>query len=124
MKFSPIHALLIIAMACPAFAQTPPPATNPPPTDTTPPPSDTMASPPPAESMANQTPTQAAQKDPHNIQGSGPEDWAMVKGHDKGYLTKEDALPNSWLAQNFSSCDKDQDGKISQAEYDSCVKRR
>ncbi len=113
MKFSPVQALLIIAMACPAFAQTPPPATPPPATDPT-----------PTDSMANETPTQAAQKDPHNIQSSGPEDWSMVKGHDKGFLTKEDVMPNSWLAQNFSSCDKDQDGKISQAEYDSCVKRR
>jgi hypothetical protein len=121
MKFSPMHALLIIAMACPAFAQTSPPASSP---QSPPAASPPEANPPPNEAMANQTPTEAAQKDPHNIQSSGPEDWAMVKGHDKGFLTKEDALPNSWLAQNFSSCDKDQDGKISQAEYDSCVKRR
>jgi len=112
MKFSPMHALLIIAMACPAFAQTSPPEASPP------------AANPPNETMANQTPTQAAQKDPHNIQSSGPEDWTMVNGHDKGFLTKEDAIPNSWLAQNFSSCDKDGDGKVTQAEYDSCVKRR
>jgi len=121
MKFSPMHALLIIAMACPAFAQTSPPETSPPSPEAASPPE---ANSPPNEMMANQTPTQAAQKDPHNIQSSGPEDWAMVIGHDKGFLTKDDALPNSWLAQNFSSCDKDKDGKISQSEYDSCVKRR
>ena len=123
MKFSPMHALLIIAMACPAFAQQSPPTT---PEPVTSPPATTpeTSPPPPVDSMANETPTQAAAKDPHNIQSSGPEDWAMVKGHDKGFLTKDYAMPNSWLAQNFSSCDKDQDGKISQAEYDSCVKRR
>ena len=121
MKLSPM--LLILVMACPAFAQQSPPATAPPanPPQATP---ETPPPPPTDAAMANETPTQAAQKDPHNIQSSGPEDWAMVKGHDKGYLTKDDAMPNSWLAQNFSSCDKDQDGKISQAEYDSCVKRR
>lgn len=108
MKLSPVYALLIVAMACPAFAQTSPPATSPPPTGST----------------ENDTPTEAAQKDPHNMQSSGPEDWSMVQGHDKGYLTKQDAMPNSWLAQNFSSCDKDSDGKVTQAEYDSCVKRR
>ena len=108
MKLSPMYTLLIVAMACPAFAQTSPPATNAPPTDST----------------ASQTPTEAAQKDPHNIQSSGPEDWSMVNGHDKGYLTKQDAMPNSWLAQNFSSCDKDGAGKVTQAEYDSCAKRR
>jgi len=120
MKFSLM--LLIIAVSCTAFAQTSPPA---PPASTPPATSPPEANRPPTDaSMANQTPTQAAQKDPHNIQSSGPEDWAMVKGHDKGYLTKDDAMPNSWLAQNFSSCDKDNDGKISQAEYDTCVKRR
>lgn len=63
-------------------------------------------------------------QDPLTMQGSAPEDWTMAKGHEKGYLTKEDAQPNSWLAQNFKTCDKDGDGKITQAEYDKCQKRQ
>lgn len=134
MKLSPMFALLIVATAGTAFAQTTPPATdanqatpttasdstrdpNQPPASQALPPGTQMAQ------AAGQTPTEAAKKDPHNIQSSA-QDWSMVKGHDKGLLTKEDAMPNSWLAQNFTSCDKDGDSKVTQAEYDSCVKRR
>lgn len=64
----------------------------------------------------------AEKKDPLAIQGSGPEEWTTAKGHDKGYLTKADALPNSWLAMNFVKCDADQDGKVTEAEYTKCQK--
>jgi hypothetical protein len=132
MKLSPLFTLLIVATSSTAFAQTPPandPNPSTPTTDTTRDPNMAPATPTPQSGTqmaqaAGQTPTEAAQKDPHNIQSSGPEDWSMVKGHDKGFLTKQDAMPNSWLAQNFSSCDKDSDGKVTQAEYDSCIKRR
>lgn len=66
----------------------------------------------------------AAQKtDPLAIQSSSAEQWNVVKGHDKGYVTKADAVPNSWLAQNFKSCDADQDGKVTQAEYEKCSRK-
>jgi hypothetical protein len=69
-------------------------------------------------------PSDPAKQDPLTMQGSAPEDWDMTKGHDKGYLTKEDAQPNSWLAQNFKSCDADHDGKVTQAEYTKCQKQK
>jgi hypothetical protein len=65
---------------------------------------------------------QSNKKDPLAIQGSGPEDWTMLKGHEKGYVAKSDALPNSWLEHNFKKCDVDQDGKITEAEYTKCQK--
>jgi len=76
---------------------------------------------PPTEEEAQKN--MAAQaKDPLATQGSGGEDWSMVKGHEKGYLTAKDAPANSWLALNFKSCDKDRDGKITEAEYTKCQK--
>ena len=63
-----------------------------------------------------------AKKDPLSMQGSAPDDWTMVKGHEKGFLTQSDAPANSWLAQNFKSCDVDNDGKITEAEYVKCQK--
>lgn len=62
----------------------------------------------------------AQKQDPLAIQTSSPEDWNTLKGHDKGFVAKSDALPNSWLAQNFKSCDKNQDGKVTQEEYQDC----
>ena len=85
-----------------------------------------------ASSVAAQTPQTSAdakkemsaqQKDPLAIQGSGPEEWNAVKGHEKGYVAKADALPNSWLAMNFTKCDADQNGKITEAEYTKCQKQ-
>jgi hypothetical protein len=63
-------------------------------------------------------------QDPLTMQGSAPDDWTMLKGHEKGYVSKEDAQPNSWLAQNFKSCDKDSDGKLTQDEYTKCEKMK
>ncbi len=61
-----------------------------------------------------------AKQDPYAVQGSGPPTFDMLKGHDKGYVTLEDAEANSWLAGNFAKCDKDKDGKLTEAEYDAC----
>ena len=58
------------------------------------------------------------------MQGSAPEDWSMLKGHENGSITMKDAQPNSWLAQNFKSCDKDNDGKVTEAEYTRCEKMK
>jgi hypothetical protein len=124
MKFSPLFVLLLATAGGTAFAQATSPAADPanPPTSN-PDPAPTSTPPVnPASPTANPDPT-ARSQDPTAMQGSGPEDWNMVKGHDKGYITKTDALPNSWLAQNFSSCDADKDGKISEAEYQKCQKR-
>jgi hypothetical protein len=119
MKLSPFFALLMAAAAGTAFAQ----ATSPVPDPANPPttsPAPTMPANPASPTATD--PTSPAQE-PMSMQGSAAEDWTMVKGHDKGYITKKDALPNSWLAQNFASCDTDKDGKISEAEYQKCQKR-
>ena len=96
MKFKSIGAALILAVVATAGAQTPPTADE------------------------AKKDVHAQKQDPLAIQSSAPEDWSMVQGHDKGYVTKQDALPNSWLATNFVNCDADHDGKVSQAEYQKC----
>ncbi len=69
-------------------------------------------------------PSDPQKQDPLTMQGSAPDDWTMLKGHDKGFVTIEDAQPNSWLGQNFKSCDKDNDGKLTQEEYTKCTKMK
>ena len=72
----------------------------------------------------NQQMQQQQQTEPLGMQSSGAEDWSMLKGHEKGYVEKADALPNSWLQSNFASCDKNSDGKVSEAEYTKCLKAK
>ena len=72
----------------------------------------------------NQQMQQQQQTEPLGMQGSGPEDWSMLKGHERGYLEKSDALPNSWLESNFESCDANRDGKVTEAEYTKCLKAK
>jgi hypothetical protein len=81
---------------------------------------DTTPTPPTADQAKKEM--QSNKKDPLAIQSSGPEDWSMLKGHEKGYVSKSDALPNSWLEHNFQKCDADQDGKVTEAEYTKCQK--
>jgi hypothetical protein len=85
-----------------------------------------------AAGVAAQTPPTSAdakkemssqKKDPLAIQGSAGEEWDQVKGHEKGYVSMTDALPNSWLAMNFTKCDTNQDSKVSEAEYTKCLKQ-
>lgn len=58
------------------------------------------------------------------VQGSAPEDWSMIKGHESGSIAKKDALPNSWLAANFAICDDNHDDKVTEAEYTKCQKKQ
>lgn len=67
---------------------------------------------------------QAQKTDPLSMQSSGAEDWSMLKGHEKGYVEKSDAVSNSWLESNFASCDKNSDGKLTEAEYTKCLKAK
>jgi hypothetical protein len=62
----------------------------------------------------------AQKKDPLAMQSSGGDEWNSLKGHEKGYVAKEDAPVNSWLALNFANCDKDSDGKVTEMEYTKC----
>ncbi|HEY0178483.1 MAG TPA: hypothetical protein VGC30_02495 [Dokdonella sp.] len=80
-----------------------------------------VAQTPPTTSQAHHE-VQQQKQDPLTLQGSGGDDWSMLKGHDKGYVTREDAPTNSWLATNFTKCDKDGDGKVTESEYEKCQK--
>ena len=117
MKATPLFAALVLAVAATAgTAQTPPPT-------------DDMKTGTPAAPMpptADQARRDIAdqKQDPLAMQTSSAQDWNALSGHDKGYVTRSDALPNSWLAANFDNCDKDQDGKVNQAEYDNCNKKK
>jgi hypothetical protein len=118
MKATPILAALILAgAAVSGFAQTPPPTD-----DSRQDASEPAAMPQTAEQAKRDVDNQ--KQDPLAMQSSAAQDWNTLTGHDKGYVTRSDALPNSWLATNFSNCDKDQDGKVSQAEYDKCKKKQ
>ena len=103
MKLTPLFAAMTLATASVAMAQT--------------------AQTPPTTNQANKD-MQAQKQDPLAMQGSDAEDWNMLKGHEQGFVAKADALPNSWLAQNFMTCDADHDGKVTQAEYAKCTKKR
>ncbi len=65
----------------------------------------------------------AQKQDPLMMQESAPAEWTKIKGHEKGYVTMEEASPNSWLATNFKPCDTNSDGKVTQSEYDQCSKK-
>jgi hypothetical protein len=38
----------------------------------------------------------------------------------QGYLTRENAATDSWLASHFAQCDADRDGRVTRAEYTAC----
>ncbi len=57
------------------------------------------------------------------MQESAPADWTMIRGHENGFLTMDETAPNSRLAANFRPCDKNSDGKVTEAEYTACQKR-
>lgn len=106
MKTIAMTALLTLATAT-AFAQQP--ATPPAPTKD--------------RAAANDS-KEKAKQDPYAVQGSGAPVFSMLKGHEKGHVTLEDAEENSWLAGNFAKCDKDKDSKVTEAEYDACQPMR
>ena len=74
---------------------------------------------PPTSSQAKKE-MQQNKQDPMMMQSSGGEDWSMLKGHEKGSIAKADAPKNSWIALNFTKCDADKDGKVTEAEYTKC----
>jgi hypothetical protein len=80
-----------------------------------------VAQTPPTSDQAREEMSQQ-KTDPLATQSSAGEDWTMLKGHEKGYVTKQDALPNSWLALNFMACDEDRNDQVSEAEYTKCQK--
>jgi hypothetical protein len=75
---------------------------------------------PPSKEMAQDKTAEKGKQDPYAVQGSGPPTFNMLKGHEKGHLTLEEAEPNSWLAGNFAKCDADKDNKLTEKEFNAC----
>ena len=111
-----IAALILAAAAGAASAQTSPP-TDDMKTDKT-----TAPLPPTADQARRDVANQ--KQDPLAMQTSSAQDWNALSGHDKGYVTRSDALPNSWLAANFAICDENQDQKVTETEYTKCQKKQ
>jgi hypothetical protein len=53
---------------------------------------------------------------------AGPSTFEDLAGS-KGYITQEDARRDEWLSGHFSSCDSDNDGKLTQQEYTQCTQQ-
>jgi hypothetical protein len=47
-------------------------------------------------------------------------DFKTLDVNNRGYLTSDDVTQNRWLATNFSRCDANHDGRLSQQEFANC----
>jgi hypothetical protein len=47
-------------------------------------------------------------------------DFKTLDVNNRGYLTADDVAANRWLATNFSRCDANHDGRLSQQEFANC----
>jgi hypothetical protein len=47
-------------------------------------------------------------------------DFNTMDTKNNGYLTARDVKSNKWLTKNFTRCDSDHDGHLSQQEYANC----
>jgi hypothetical protein len=47
-------------------------------------------------------------------------DFKALDVNNRGYLTSDDVTQNRWLAANFSRCDANHDGRLSQQEFANC----
>ena len=56
---------------------------------------------------------------PPNAVVSHP-DFNTLDVNNRGYLTSDDVAHNRWLASNFSRCDANHDGRLSQQEFANC----
>jgi hypothetical protein len=48
--------------------------------------------------------------------------WNTLDTKKKGYLTANDVKSHKWLSKNFSRCNSNHDGHLTQTQYDSCTK--
>jgi hypothetical protein len=48
--------------------------------------------------------------------------WKTMDTQGSGYLTANDVKSHKWLSKNFSRCDVNHDGHLTQKEYGSCTK--
>jgi hypothetical protein len=101
-------------------AQTTPPPASPP--SSMPPSSTPTAKPPtdmPTSPQANTPPSTR----PGTPMSPMAPDFATLDHKGVGYLTMKDAAGNDWLSRNFKTCDGDNNGQVSRAEYSACTTR-
>jgi hypothetical protein len=63
-------------------------------------------------------PTPSAVRPPNAVV-SHP-DFKTLDVNNRGYLTSDDVAHNRWLSANFSRCDANHDGRLSQQEFANC----
>jgi len=101
-------------------AQTTPPPASPP--SSMPPSSTPTAKPPtdmPTSPQANTPPSTR----PGTPMSPMAPDFATLDHKGVGYLTMKDAAGNDWLSRNFKTCDSDNNGQVTRAEYSACTTR-
>lgn len=102
-------------------AQTTPPSASPPssmPPSSMPP----TAKPPTDMPTSPQANTPPASRPGTSMSPMAP-DFAMLDHTGVGYLTSKDAAGNDWLSRNFKTCDTDNNGQVTHAEYSACTTR-
>ena len=110
-----IAALALAAGTGYVVAQTAPPATSPP---TMPP----TAKPPTDMPTSPQANTPPASRPGTPMSPMAP-DFGTLDHKGVGYLTTKDAAGNDWLSRNFKTCDSDNNGQVTRAEYSACTTR-
>jgi cytoskeletal protein RodZ len=70
------------------------------------------------DATGQSTPTPSTVKAPNAVV-SHP-DFKTLDVNSRGYLTADDVAHNRWLATNFSRCDANHDGRLSQQEFANC----
>jgi hypothetical protein len=70
------------------------------------------------DATGQSTPTPSTVRPPNAVV-SHP-DFKTLDVSNRGYLTADDVAHNKWLSINFSRCDANHDGRLSQQEFANC----
>jgi hypothetical protein len=123
---SVLAAALAASFAAAATAQTSnpnPPPPNPAPSHPAPLPQDTT---PQDRTPRSGTTGQRDQHDPTGKPAAGrsqggPLPFESLDRTHQGYVTRDAARGDPWLARRFERCDADRDARVTRAEYDACT---
>lgn len=93
---------------------------------TAPPPASPPSSVPPTAKPPTDMPTSPQANTPPASRPGTPmtpmaPDFAMLDHKGVGYVTTKDAAGNDWLSRNFKTCDADNNGQVTRAEYAACT---
>jgi hypothetical protein len=114
----------ILCVAAAAQNNPNPPPPQPQPSRQTPVPEDTT---PPNRTPRSDMTNQHDQQDPTATPGAGRRQGGpapfetLDRGH-AGYLSRDDARGDPWLARHFERCDADRDTRVTRAEYEACTR--